>query len=133
MVIINRINMSTNLKNLIKVSSEKSSQINNNTYQDTLAAQIAKADAIMGGASSENISKAPASVVERILITLPKIEHENLNLLVEKYLSLGKHVTKSELVRLGIQLIEQLSDESKISKLKMVVKLKSGRKNYNAK
>ncbi|MBP9742997.1 MAG: hypothetical protein KBD37_06540 [Burkholderiales bacterium] len=125
--------MSTNLKNLIKVSSEKSSQINNNTYQDTLAAQIAKADAIMGGASSENISKAPASVVERILITLPKIEHENLNLLVEKYLSLGKHVTKSELVRLGIQLIEQLSDESKISKLKMVVKLKSGRKNYNAK
>lgn len=125
--------MSTNLKNLIKASSKKSSQINNNNFQDTLAAQIAKADAIMGVTSPENISKAPASVVERVLITLPKNEHENLNMLIEKYLSLGKHVTKSELVRLGIQLISQLSDESKISELKMVTKLKSGRKSFISK
>ena len=129
--------MGTDLKKIIKISSDKSSQINENNYKDTLAAKIAKADFILG--VGENTQKTEQSqqlinkklnidLVERFLITLPRKELDNVQYLIDKYLSLGKHVTKSEILRLGILLVTRLLDNEKISSMDLVPKLKVGRK-----
>ena len=129
--------MGTDLKKIIKISSDKSSQINENNYKDTLAAQIAKTDLILG--VGENTQKSEQSqqlinkkinidLVERFLITLPRKELDNVQYLIDKYLSLGKHVTKSEILRLVILLVTRLLDNEKISSMDLVPKLKVGRK-----
>ena len=116
------------LKDIIKNSNDKSTVIGKEKYSNTLAARIAKADQVLG--LEEEIIKKVNNVdkVEKLLISLPKEEFDDIDVLIENFLKAGRHITKSELFRLGLFLVKYNDVIDSIEKLNTLKKLKIGRK-----
>lgn len=118
----------TSLKDIIKTSNDKSTVIGKEKYSDTLAARIAKADQVLGLENEESSKTAKVDSVEKLLISLPKDEFNDIDIIIQRFLQAGKHVTKSELFRLGLYLVKNNDVLISIEKLGNLKKLKSGRK-----
>ena len=117
----------SNLKDIIKNSNTKSTEIGKEKYSNTLAARIAKANQVLG-LEQETVNNNNVEKVEKLLISLPKEEFNEVDLLIESFLKAGKHITKSELFRLGLILVKSSDMNSTIEKLNTLKKLKTGRK-----
>ncbi len=117
----------TPLKDIIINSNTKSTEIGREKYSNTLAARIAKADQVLGLekeiGKNDNVEK-----VEKLLISLPKEEFNEVDILIESFLKAGRHVTKSELFRLGLLLVKSSDINNTLEKLNTLKKLKTGRK-----
>ncbi len=75
----------------------------------------------------KKIEKTDKSKVIRDAFTMPQSDHEYLKILRKKALNLGIDINKSELVRAGIKLLNDLSDNDFIKRCQQIERLKPGR------
>lgn len=73
----------------------------------------------------------PALPVERVVrdsFTLPQSDYDLISLARERCLGQGVNVTKSEVIRAGLQVLRDLGDEELLRVVGGLVKVKTGRK-----
>lgn len=96
--------MTNKLDDLIGKSVKKPIQSNSN---NSLADQLVKnADKALGIVDEEDKIKV-GSVVKNLTFTFGLDEVKNIDVEVERFLKHGKNVSKSELLRIGLKLIEK--------------------------
>lgn len=95
--------------------------------ENSLADQLVKnADRALGiSEADDNIRKG--SAVKNLTFTFGVHEVESINEQVERFLKQGKNVSKSELMRIGLKLIETSKDNELADLVTLIVKHPRGR------
>ena len=78
------------------------------------------------GEGRESADKRPIKVI-RDSFTLPENDHQLIALLQERSLGLRLHSTKGEILRAGLHALAKMDDESFLTYINGVEKLKPGR------
>ena len=114
--------MTNKLNELIGKSVKNNSQ--NSSIDNSLADQLVKnADKAMGIIDEQQ----KINLTKNLTFTFGIDDVDNINQQVERFLSKGKNVSKSELMRIGLRLIE-LTDSEELAKLPLLItKHKRGR------
>lgn len=99
-----------------------------------------KADSLLGEKQSANNESLPEKQTEvtqteavpqkkvvRDTFTMPTEDYELIGIIQQRCLQSAYNATRSEIVRAGIKLLNELSDEKLLQALKAVEKIKTGR------
>lgn len=119
--------MTNKLDELINKSfkNKKQSSIIENNLADQL---IKNADIALGIKDDTQKNKIAGSQVKNLTFTFGISELTNINNQIERFLKQGKNVNKSELMRIGLRLIELTSDDKLKGLLELITKHPRGRR-----
>jgi hypothetical protein len=113
------------LDGLIKQSITKKADL---ASDENLADRLLKnADRAMG--IEGNHTERKGSIIKNLTFTFGMDEVHEINNQVERFLRQGRNVSKSELMRIGLKLIEQVADTDLADLTKLIIKYPRGRKN----
>ncbi|MBV9036759.1 MAG: hypothetical protein JO182_19875 [Acidobacteriaceae bacterium] len=100
-----------------------------NRATDRQLDRFARAEAIMdsGGGKSLELERPERERVVRDSFTLPAMDYQRIARIQERALKAGFHANKSEIMRAGLLLLDEFSDNELTSALSRVEKIKTGR------
>lgn len=111
------------LDNLISKSLQSSVNIN---LENSLADRISNADKTLR-LLDEPLTNKKRSIVKNLTFTFGLNEVKIIDEQVERFLKQGKNVSKSELMRIGLKLIENTEDKDLPKLSTMITKFARGR------
>lgn len=117
--------MSKKLDDLVKKSI--SNKISNDFNEDSLANKIAKNADIVMGVIDDLPSPKKGSATKNLTFTFGLDEVDLIDQQIERFLKQGKNVSKSELIRIGLQLIVHTEDNMLHEIIKLIIKHQRGR------
>ena len=77
--------------------------------------------------SHDSPKSKPKKRVIRDSFTLPECDYELIETLKSRYLSLAINVNKSELIRAGLHVLNQMSEPELLSVIENLIRVKTGR------